>query len=166
VAIPPTPRADGDSNPLFSGKDSKSNVDEHKAVALEAAEVLSTLGIIYVEEHCTGVQLVEVSDQAGHITDASTPPLPLRSVAAYRVWQEGDLYTDWCAAGLSTSDDAELQAIAAGVDQAYDKGAEAQVAAASLLGGCATTHRVEGLNPSHNMLPKTCDTEYGVIDHG
>jgi hypothetical protein len=46
------------------------------------------------------------------------------------------------------------------------RGAEAQVAAASLLGGCATTHRVEGSNPSHNMLPKTCDTEHGVIDHG
>jgi hypothetical protein len=48
----------------------------------------------------------------------------------------------------------------------YAQGSEAQVAAASLLGGCATTHRVEGSNPSHNMLPKICDTEYGVIDHG
>jgi hypothetical protein len=56
------------------------------------------------------------------VTDASIPPLPLQSVAAYRVWQEGDLYSDWRAAGLSTSDDAELQAIAAGVDQAYDIG--------------------------------------------
>jgi hypothetical protein len=52
------------------------------------------------------------------------PPLPLQSVAAFRVWQEGDLYSDWRAAGLSTSDDAELQAIAAGVDQAYDIGLE------------------------------------------
>jgi hypothetical protein len=34
------------------------------------------------------------------------------------------LYTDWRSAGLSTSDDAELQAIAAGVDQAYDIGLE------------------------------------------
>jgi hypothetical protein len=58
------------------------------------------------------------------VTDASTPPLPLQSVAAYRVWQEGDLYTDWRAAGLSTSDDTELQAIAAGVNQAYDIGLE------------------------------------------
>jgi hypothetical protein len=58
------------------------------------------------------------------VTDASTPPPPLQSVAAYRVWQEGDLYTDWRSAGLSTSDDAELQAIAAGVDQAYDIGLE------------------------------------------
>jgi hypothetical protein len=48
----------------------------------------------------------------------------------------------------------------------FSKGAEAQVAAASLLGGCATTHRVEGSNPSHNMLPKSCDTEHVVIDHG
>jgi hypothetical protein len=56
------------------------------------------------------------------VTDASMPPLPLQSVAAYRVWQEGDLYTDWRSAGLSTSDDAELQAIVAGVDQAYDIG--------------------------------------------
>jgi hypothetical protein len=58
------------------------------------------------------------------ITDTSTPPLPLQSVAAYRVWQEGDLYTDWRAAGLSMSDDAKLQAIAARVDQAYDIGLE------------------------------------------
>jgi hypothetical protein len=34
------------------------------------------------------------------------------------------LYTDWRAAGLSMSDDTELQAIAAGVDQAYDIGLE------------------------------------------
>jgi hypothetical protein len=34
------------------------------------------------------------------------------------------LYTDWRSASLSTSDDAELQAIAAGVDQAYDIGLE------------------------------------------
>jgi hypothetical protein len=55
VAIPPTPRADGDSNLLFGGKDSESNVAKHEAAALEAAEVLSTLGIINVEEHHTGV---------------------------------------------------------------------------------------------------------------
>jgi hypothetical protein len=34
------------------------------------------------------------------------------------------LYTDWRSAGLSTSNDTELQAIAAGVDQAYDIGLE------------------------------------------
>jgi hypothetical protein len=55
VAIPPTPRAEWDSNSLFGGKDSKSNVAKHGAVALEAAEVLSTLGIVNVEEHHTGV---------------------------------------------------------------------------------------------------------------
>jgi hypothetical protein len=58
------------------------------------------------------------------VTDASTPPLPLQSVAAFRLWHEGDLYDDWSAAGLSTSDDAELQAIADGVRQAYNVGLE------------------------------------------
>jgi hypothetical protein len=66
VAIPPTPRADGDSDLLFGRKDSKSNVAEHEAVALETANVLPTLGIIDVKEHCAGVQLVGVSGQAGH----------------------------------------------------------------------------------------------------
>jgi hypothetical protein len=42
------------------------------------------------------------------VTDASNPSLPLQSVAAFRLWHEGDLYDDWSAAGLSTSDDAEL----------------------------------------------------------
>jgi hypothetical protein len=55
VAIPPTPRADGDSNLLFSRKDSEGNVVEHEAVALEAVEVLSTSGIVDVKEHCAGV---------------------------------------------------------------------------------------------------------------
>jgi hypothetical protein len=58
------------------------------------------------------------------VTDASTPPLPLQSVAAFRLWHEGDLYDDWSAAGLSTSDDAELRAIADRVRQAYDVGLE------------------------------------------
>src|SRR5215216_7428824 len=49
------------------------------------------------------------------VTDASCPPLPLQSVAFYRVWHDGDLYEDWSAAGLATSDDAELQAIARGI---------------------------------------------------
>jgi hypothetical protein len=39
---------------------------EHEAVTLEAAEVLSTLGIIKVKEHHAGVQLAGVSNQAGH----------------------------------------------------------------------------------------------------
>jgi hypothetical protein len=58
------------------------------------------------------------------VTDASTPSLPLQSVAAFRLWHEGDLYDDWSAAGLSTSDDAKLQAIADGVRQAYNVGLE------------------------------------------
>jgi hypothetical protein len=58
------------------------------------------------------------------ITDASNPPLPLQSVAAFRLWHEGDLYDDWSAAGLSTSDDAELRAIADRVRQAYNIGLE------------------------------------------
>jgi hypothetical protein len=58
------------------------------------------------------------------VTDASTPPLPLQSVAAFCLWHEGDLYDDWSAAGLSTSDDAELRAIADRVCQAYDVGLE------------------------------------------
>jgi hypothetical protein len=66
VAVSPTPRADGDPNLLFGRKDGESNVAEHEAAALEAAEVLSTLGIIYVEEHHAGVQLAGVPDQMGH----------------------------------------------------------------------------------------------------
>jgi hypothetical protein len=58
------------------------------------------------------------------VTDTSTPPLPLQSVAAFRLWHEGDLYDNWPAASLSTSDDAELQAIADGVCQAYNVGLE------------------------------------------
>jgi hypothetical protein len=55
VAISPTPRADGDPNPLFGRKDGESNVAKHEAAALEAAEVLSTSGVIYVGEHHAGV---------------------------------------------------------------------------------------------------------------
>jgi hypothetical protein len=57
VAVSPTPRADGDPNLLFGRKDGEGNVAEHEAVDLEAVEALSTSGIIYVEEHCAGVQL-------------------------------------------------------------------------------------------------------------
>jgi hypothetical protein len=58
------------------------------------------------------------------VTDASNPSLPLQSVVAFRLWHEGDLYDDWSAAGLSTSDNAELRAIADGVRQAYNVGLE------------------------------------------
>jgi hypothetical protein len=58
------------------------------------------------------------------VTDASNPSLPLQSVAAFRLWHEGDLYDNWSAASLSTSDDAELRAIADGVRQAHNVGLE------------------------------------------
>jgi hypothetical protein len=66
VAIPPAPGADGDSNPLFSREDGEVNVAKHKAMALKAAEALTTLGIVNIEEHHAGVQLARVSDQLGH----------------------------------------------------------------------------------------------------
>jgi hypothetical protein len=55
VAISPTPRADGDSDLLFSRLDGESDVAKHKATALEASEVMTTSRIINVEEHCAGV---------------------------------------------------------------------------------------------------------------
>jgi hypothetical protein len=58
------------------------------------------------------------------VTDMSTPSLPLQSVAAFRLCHEGDLYDNWSAASLSTSDDAKLQAIVDGVCQAYNVGLE------------------------------------------
>jgi hypothetical protein len=42
------------------------------------------------------------------VTDTSTPSLPLQSVADFCLWHEGDLYDDWFAASLATSDNAEL----------------------------------------------------------
>jgi hypothetical protein len=42
------------------------------------------------------------------ITDMSTPPLPLQSVVAFHLWHEGDLYDNWSAAGLATSDNTKL----------------------------------------------------------
>jgi hypothetical protein len=52
------------------------------------------------------------------VTDTSTPSLPLQSVAAFRLWHEGDLYDDWAAASLAMSHNAELQAITEGICQA------------------------------------------------
>jgi hypothetical protein len=57
-------------------------------------------------------------------TDVSTPSLPLQAVTAFRLWREGDLYDDWSAAGLATSDNTKLQAIADGIHQAYNVGLE------------------------------------------
>jgi hypothetical protein len=58
------------------------------------------------------------------VTDTSTPSLPLQSVVAFHLWHEGDLYDDWSAASLATSDNTKLQAIAHGIHQAYNVGLE------------------------------------------
>jgi hypothetical protein len=58
------------------------------------------------------------------VTDTSTPSLPLQSVMAFHLWHEGDLYDDWSAAGLATSDNAKLRGITDGIRQAYDVGLE------------------------------------------
>jgi hypothetical protein len=58
------------------------------------------------------------------VTDMSTPPLPLQSVTAFCLWHEGDLYNNWSAASLATSDDTKLHAIADGIHQAYNVGLE------------------------------------------
>jgi hypothetical protein len=81
------------------------------------------------------------------VTDVSTPPLPLQSVAAFHLWHEGDLYDDWSAAGLATSDDTELQAIADGICQAYDVGLE-------------YIHQVHVFSNSTNMLCLTMDVSH------
>jgi hypothetical protein len=41
------------------------------------------------------------------VTDTSTPPLPLQSVAAFHLWHEGDLYNNWSTASLATYDNTE-----------------------------------------------------------
>jgi hypothetical protein len=66
VAVSPTPRADGDPNLLFRRLDGESDVAEHEATALEASEVITTLRIINVKEHCAGVRLAGVPNQARH----------------------------------------------------------------------------------------------------
>jgi hypothetical protein len=66
VAVSPTPGADGDPNPLVSRLDGESDVAEHEATALEASEVMTTLRVVNVEEHCAGVQLAGVPNQGGH----------------------------------------------------------------------------------------------------
>jgi hypothetical protein len=86
------------------------------------------------------------------ITDASNPSLPLQSVAAFRLWHEGDLYDDWSAAGLSTSDDAELRAIADGVCQAYNVGLE-------------DVRQVHVFSHSVNMLCLTMNVSHHLGEH-
>jgi hypothetical protein len=58
------------------------------------------------------------------VTDMSTPSLPLQLVVAFHLWHEGDLYDNWSAASLATSDDAELQASMDSIRQAYNVGLE------------------------------------------
>jgi hypothetical protein len=60
---------------------------------------------------------------------------------------EGDLYDDWSAAGLSTSDDAELQAITDRVHQAYNVGLE-------------DVQQVHVFSDSANALRLTMDTSH------
>jgi hypothetical protein len=43
---------------------------------------------------------------------------------AFCLWHEGDLYDDWSAASLATSDNAKLQAVVDGIHQSYDVGLE------------------------------------------
>jgi hypothetical protein len=86
------------------------------------------------------------------VTYMSTPPLPLQSVAAFHLWHEGDLYDNWSAAGLSTSDDAELRAIANGVRQAYNVGLE-------------DVRQVHVFSDSANALRLTTDVSYHLGQH-
>ena len=51
-------------------------------------------------------------------SDASVPLLPHQAVAAWRIWYNGTLYQDWCAAGLTTSSEVELMAIAKAINEA------------------------------------------------
>jgi hypothetical protein len=86
------------------------------------------------------------------VTDMSTPSLPLQSVMAFRLWHEGDLYDNWSAAGLATSDDTELQAIADGICQAYNVGLE-------------DIHQVHVFSNSVNMLRLTMDVSHHSGQH-
>jgi hypothetical protein len=53
-----------------------------------------------------------------------TRPYPSSQLRLSASGMRGDLYDNWSAAGLSTSDDAELRAITDGVCQAYNVGLE------------------------------------------
>jgi hypothetical protein len=86
------------------------------------------------------------------VTDTSTPSLPLQSVAAFHLWHEGDLYDNWSAAGLPTSDDAKLRAIADGVCQAYNVGLE-------------DVQQVHVFSNSANVLRLTMDVSHHSGQH-
>jgi hypothetical protein len=84
----------------------------------------------------------------GSFTTVIMPPsLPLQSVTAFCLWHEGDLYDNWSAAGLVTSDNAELQAIVDGIHQAYNVGLE-------------DVQQVHVFSDSTNMLHLTMDVSH------
>lgn len=93
-----------------------------------------------------------LADRICIVTDASTPPLPLQSIAAYHVWYGGDLYDDWAAASLTTSDDAELHAITGGIFQANNIGLE-------------NVHQVHIFSNSTNMLQHCMDASHHSEQH-
>jgi hypothetical protein len=86
------------------------------------------------------------------VTDMSNPSLPLQSVMAFCLWHEGDLYDNWSAAGLATSDDAELQAIADGMHQAYNVGLE-------------DIHQVHVFSDFANVFHLTMDVSHHLGQH-
>jgi hypothetical protein len=86
------------------------------------------------------------------VTDMSTPPLPLRSVVAFCLWHEGDLYDDWYAASLATSDNTKLQAMVDSICQAYNVGLE-------------DIHQVHVFSSSANVLCLTMDMPHHLGQH-
>jgi hypothetical protein len=86
------------------------------------------------------------------VTDMSTPSLPLQSVTAFHLWHEGDLYDDWSAASLATSDDTELRAIADGICKAYDV-------------GLGVVQQVHVFSDSANTLCLTMDASHHLGQH-
>jgi hypothetical protein len=86
------------------------------------------------------------------VTDTSTPTLPLHSVVAFCLWHEGDLYSEWFAAGLATSDNAKLQEIVDGICQVYNVGLE-------------DTHQVHVSSNSANVLCLTMDVSQHSEQH-
>jgi hypothetical protein len=71
---------------------------------------------------------------------------------AFRLWHEGDLYNNWSAAGLATSDDTKLRAITDGIHQAYDAGLE-------------DVHQVHVFSDSANVLCLTMDMSHHSGQH-
>jgi hypothetical protein len=86
------------------------------------------------------------------VTDVSDPSLPLQSVAAFHLWHEVDLYDNWSAAGLATSDNTKLQTIMDGIHQAYNVGSE-------------DIHQVHAFSDSANMLHLTMDVSHHLGQH-